>query len=194
MEYINENFINNNDDNDLSFVPLNIKQDLNPINSSFPLLMNLDSLSISIATNGSLNTLQLPNLPIGNSMPIIPYPDTVPNMETISNLNNTEETNLEYPSEINSDDLYSYNEDRFDDNYLINTINPLDILRNFDLSPEYYDYRNESDSNNIDSIFNKIEKNNPGILATMKAYRIPYPIAKLLIKKIISLTLRYEQR
>ena len=34
------------------------------------------------------------------------------------------------------------------------------------------------------NIFSKIENDHSGILATMKAYRIPYPIAKILIKKI----------
>ena len=46
----------------------------------------------------------------------------------------------------------------------------------------------------VDKIFKKIEDNNSVVLATMKAYRIPYPIAKLLIKNIIKLTLEYEGR
>ena len=38
-------------------------------------------------------------------------------------------------------------------------------------------------------IFDIIENDHSGILATMKAYRIPYPIAKILIKKIIKISL-----
>ena len=37
----------------------------------------------------------------------------------------------------------------------------------------------------INNIFSKIENDHSGILATMKAYRIPYPIAKILIKKLL---------
>ena len=41
----------------------------------------------------------------------------------------------------------------------------------------------------MNKIFDIIESDHSGILATMKAYRIPYPIAKILIKKIIKISL-----
>ena len=183
MEYNNKNFINNNDD--LSFVPLNVKQELNPINSSFPLLMNLNNLTTPPSP--------ITNLQQGNSVPIMVYPTDVPDMYLYNNINSTKETNLQYPDQVSSDDLYSYNESRYDNNYIYNCINPIDILRNFDLNIDEYDTRANVSDNSIDNIFTSIEKNNPGILGTMKAYRIPYPIAKLIIKKIIFLTLKYEK-
>ena len=75
-------------------------------------------------------------------------------------------------------------------------INPLDILRNFSFDDIQLsdNFRNNNKENYIDEIFKKIEDNNSVVLATMKAYRIPYPIAKLLIKNIIKLTLEYKGR
>ena len=192
MEYNNKN--SKNDDNDLCFIPLNIKQELSPINSSFPLLMNLDSLSLSLNTNSAFVTLPSPttNMQSITKAPIVPYPDDIPDMYKYNDINTSEEENLEYPDEVNSDDLYSYNEARFNEDYLTNYVNHLDILKNFDLTPDTSEYRQNVDSETIDKVFDSIEKNNPGIFATLKTYRIPYPIAKLLVKKIISLTLKYN--
>lgn len=108
----------------------------------------------------------------------------------------SQSTDLEYPSELNSDDLYSYNKPRMNDNYDESIINPLDILRNFSFDDIQLSdsFRNDNKENYIDEIFKKIEDNNSVVLATMKAYRIPYPIAKLLIKNIIKLTLEYKGR
>ena len=103
---------------------------------------------------------------------------------------------LEYPSEVNSEDLYSYNKPRLNDNYDTNLINPLDILRNFSFEDIQLSdgCRGDSKEDDVEEIFKKIEENNSVVLATMKAYRIPYPIAKLLIKNIIKLTLEYKGR
>lgn len=124
--------------------------------------------------------------------------NTIPNNTNMNNTNSFPNNSnaLEYPSELNSDDLYSYNTPRLKDTYDKNFVNPLDVLRNFTLEDiELPDWcRNDSNVNDIDEIFKKIEENNSVVLATMKAYRIPYPIAKLLIKNIIKLTIQYKGR
>lgn len=108
------------------------------------------------------------------------------------NPNNNNNINLEYPSEQDDNFLYSYNEAKVNERYFDDSVNILDILRNFDISVDFSS--SESRKNNctedeVDEVFALIEKDNPGILATMKTYRIPYPITKLLIKKIIQLSL-----
>ena len=70
----------------------------------------------------------------------------------------------------------------------------MEILRELDLGSEYESiYRNEK-SKEIDGIFNKIEENHGAIISTLKAYRIPYPIISLLVKKIIKITLEHSNK
>lgn len=122
-----------------------------------------------------------------------PYNNTNNNNNYMNPNNyNNDNINLEYPTEQDDSFLYSYNEPKVNERYLDNSVNILDILRNFDISLDFSS--SESRKNNctedeVDEVFALIEKDNPGILATMKAYRIPYPIAKLLIKKIIKISL-----
>lgn len=114
------------------------------------------------------------------------------NNNNYMNPNNYNNLDLEYPTEQDDSFLYSYNEPKVNERYLDDSVNILDILRSFDISLDFSS--SESRKNNcteaeVDEVFALIEKDNPGILATMKAYRIPYPIAKLLIKKIIKISL-----
>ena len=109
-----------------------------------------------------------------------------------TNITNNTNTELEYPTELDDSFLYSYNEEKVNKRYLDDSINTLDILRNLDISLDFS--LNDSRKYNctedeVNELFALIEKDNPGILATMKAYRIPYPITKLLIKKIIKISL-----
>lgn len=213
-----------NNDEDLNFMPLNIESSLSPNSAKFPLLFNMDGISIT-KTYGAIS-LGFPNLNINpNPMPLnittmpemaplTPYPKNIPNIDLNTSLNNdnnnvktpgintntntnlfnpnTNATGLEYPTELDDDFLYSYNEPKVNDRYLENSVNILDILRNFDFSLDFSSSesrKNNCSEDEVNDIFSLIEKNNAGILATMKAYRIPYPIAKLLIKKIIKISL-----
>lgn len=149
---------------------------------------------------GVSNTTAFPTPTTIPTVPLMPYPSSIPSLE-LDDLNTLD--NLapppgvtEYPQETSSDDLYSYNAPEHSISTTANTpdtINAVDILRNFDYSYDYTssDNRNEISSKDVDKIFEEIEKNHPGILATMKAYRVPYPISKVLIKKIIYITTKY---
>lgn len=72
---------------------------------------------------------------------------------------------------------------------------PSDFIRNLD-----FDFNDDADlirdctDNHLDDVFKSIEKNAPGILTLMAAYNIPYPIAKLIGRKFIRLTLDYCKR
>ena len=148
----------------------------------------------TIDSNESLNTKNN-NINTNNKNNSINTNNTNNNINT-NNTNNTT-TGLEYPSEIDDSFLYSYNEPKVNERYIDDSINILDILRNFDMSLDFSS--SESRKNNctedeVNKIFALIEKDNPGILATMKAYRVPYPITKLLIKKIIKISLDNYKR
>ncbi|MBC5628953.1 hypothetical protein H8S20_08615 [Clostridium sp. NSJ-6] len=208
----------NKKDNDLTFAPMNIQDALKPANFPTPnitggpmsngtMYMCFPAPSINMM-NPAMNTDNMTNI-----VPSTPYPSNIPDIEKteMNNPKNTINSNttqnvpsnlpsnssqLEYPSEVNSEDLYSYNKPRLNDNYDTNLINPLDILRNFSFEDIQLSdgCRGDSKEDDVEEIFKKIEENNSVVLATMKAYRIPYPIAKLLIKNIIKLTLEYKGR
>ena len=55
----------NIDNDDLKFIPLNIDSSLSPNGSKFPILYNLDGLSLS-GIFGSIS-LELPNLNVGTT-------------------------------------------------------------------------------------------------------------------------------
>ena len=66
------------------------------------------------------------------------------------------------------------------------------ILREFDLLiDDYEDTRGKKSS--VEKIFKKIEEKEESIMKVLKLYNIPYPVASLIVKKIISLTLKYKK-
>ena len=185
---------------------ISVTKTLGTISLGFPNL-NINPTPVPLTTN-----------PMTELAPLTPYPKNIPTLDSSTSLNknsnNTTNTNdynnnnnnnymnpnnynntnidLEYPTEQDDSFLYSYNEPKVNERYLDDSVNILDILRSFDISLDFSS--SESRKNNcteaeVDEVFALIEKDNPGILATMKAYRIPYPITKLLIKKIIKISL-----
>lgn len=193
---------------------ISLTKTLGTISLGFPNL-NINPTPMPLTTN-----------PMIELAPLTPYPKNIPTIDSNESLNtknnnintnnknnsintnnknnniNTNNTNntttdLEYPSELDDSFLYSYNEPKVNERYIDDSINILDILRNFDMSLDFSS--SESRKNNctedeVNKIFALIEKDNPGILATMKAYRVPYPITKLLIKKIIKISLDNYKR
>ena len=204
----------NNNDDDLNFIPLNINSSLAPNSTKFPLQFNVDGISVT-KTLGTIS-MGFPNLninptplplttnPITELAPLTPYPKNIPTIDSNTSFNNTNNqfnnnvnknnigSELEYPTEQDDNFLHSYNESKVNERYLDESINILDILRNFDMTLDFSSSesrKNNCTEDDVNEVFSLIEKDNPGILATMKAYRIPYPIAKLLIKKIIKISL-----
>lgn len=220
-KYNNEKY---NNDDDLTFIPLNIDSSLAPNSTKFPLQFDIEGISLT-KTLGTIS-LGFPNLninptpvplttnPMVELAPLTPYPKNIPTMDSNTSLNkksnntnnqsnnnttinNSNTTGLEYPSELDDSFLYSYNEEKVNERYIDDSVNILEILRNFDISLDFSSSesrKNNSTEDEVNEIFSLIEKDNPGILATMKAYRIPYPITKLLIKKIIKISLDNYKR
>lgn len=88
----------------------------------------------------------------------------------------------DYPTDKNVD-MY-----RADD--LIPTT--FDILRNLDLDlDETEDLERACSDNDVNKIYAKIEQRNPGIFATLYSYRIPRPIVRVIVKRLIKISLSY---
>ncbi|WP_315067859.1 hypothetical protein [uncultured Clostridium sp.] len=114
-----------------------------------------------------------------------------------------DDSNLDlFPSETgfpelcyHSDDSSDYSMDRY-----INVANnavptTFDILRNLDLDlDETEDLERSNSNNDINKIYSKIEKKHPGIFATLYSYRIPRPIVRVIIKRLIKSTLLYSNK
>lgn len=125
-----------------------------------------------------------------------------------------------YNDNANDDILYSYNKDSapqnnnsnpssmgninmgyyssntpFYSNALNNPPRIFDCLKDFDLDidRDIDTLRNDIDDY-IEEIFNNIESNNPKTFALLNAYAVPYPIQKLLIKRIIRFTVDYTSK
>lgn len=192
-------------DDDLKFIPL----DINPSNTLDGISINSDCNNIYIGfppLGMSSSPISMSNSPTNSNLnsnnnmgyyPTMPYPTNIPSMDNINTTPisspNQNMYDNEFPSETSSNDLYSYNTDdsRCMD-YCLNSINPLDILRNFDLTIYYDDSRDYASNKTIDEIFDCIKTDNSGIFSTLKAYRIPLPIASLIVKKIIKITLEHK--
>jgi hypothetical protein len=103
-----------------------------------------------------------------------------------------------FTSETGLPELCYYSNDANDSmsrnfNIANNTIpTTFDILRNLDLDFSETEDLERSDSNNdIDKIYSRIEQRHSGIFATLYSYRIPRPVVKVIIKRLIKLTLLY---
>lgn len=208
-------------DDDLKFMPLNLKEPFKSKDSSWAPYINLD-----IPTNYMTNNffLPLPELQLTqgfnnpsnlNAMSQLdpyysnfskpsPYQsnNNVENMNSNLNKNNTTYEGELYPSETLEDELYSYNTNNINNpnnstnnstNRDINNLIHLDILRDFDLSLDS-DIKSDNrlDSDEtIDKIFEDIKSNNNGLIETLNSYKIPYPISTLVIKKIVRSTINH---
>lgn len=131
-----------------------------------------------------------------NTTPLIPV--------DIKQLIGDEAANLESPAEENTEVLKQYNKKKEiktntkNDNKSTNVtcecqIKPQEILREYDLSLEVNDdyLKRGSSVKKINEIFSYLEDSDGNILNALNAYRVPYPISKALVKKIISISVDY---
>jgi hypothetical protein len=78
-----------------------------------------------------------------------------------------------------------------------NTVNntiptTFDTLRNIDFDiNETEDLKRANSKSDVSKIYSRIERRHPGIFATLYSYRIPRPIVRVIIKRLIGLTLAY---
>lgn len=121
-----------------------------------------------------------------------------------TNVNNNYNLDL-YPSETGLPELCYYSDESEDyksrnTNSNMNTAKDtiptnFDVLRNLDLDlDQTEDIERVNSDDYVNKIYSKIEKINPGIFATLYSYRIPRPIVRVIVKRLIRLTLSYCDR
>lgn len=134
-----------------------------------------------------------------DDLSFIPFNDSIflnpPQIITSDNKLKEDNGYLSDPKDSSTKDippLFSYN---VDNTFTNKNFTPNEILRN-----SYFDFNDETDlirdcsDSNIDNVFKSIEDANPGTLTLMEAYNIPYPIAKLIGRRFIKLTLDFYKR
>lgn len=122
-----------------------------------------------------------------------PYKDISPNEDT---------RNLDlFPSKTGFPELCHYSDEldnslnkEFGVNIADNSVpTTFDVLRNLDLDlNEEEDLGRANHDNDVNKIYSKIEQRHPGIFATLYSYRIPRPIVRVIVKRLIRLTLSYS--
>jgi len=119
-----------------------------------------------------------------------------------SNVNNNHNLDL-FSSEKGLPELCYYsNEPDYSTNRNVNMNTVMDsiptnfdVLRNFDLDlDETEDLERVYSDNDVNKIYLKIEQKNPGIFATLYSYRIPRPIVRVIVKRLIKISLSYCHR
>ena len=164
------------DDGDIKFQPFNSNIDGNsPFIGWIPILFYNSS------------TMNFPNANMGNN--------TLTNMVSPMPLNNFPMPNNNNSITNNIADLYSYNKKnkKNNDNSMMSrnsSFIPSDLLRDFDLDlDEDTDLARNCCNSDIDKIYNYIEENNSGTISLLQAYDIPLPIIKLIIKRVIKISI-----
>ncbi|GAA0077518.1 hypothetical protein UT300005_18960 [Clostridium sp. CTA-5] len=198
QKYMSESYSDSKNTYDINFFPL--KTDLN---------FNYD-LSLTTPLNNFNKSL------FNNNIPFYFRNDTIFNSN--EQFNNKQYSEL-FPSETVGSELHSYYNElnanmSNNNNNLFNTNNPNtntsntnnpninnnikriltpdEILRSFDLDlDESMDLERNCCDNDINKIYAKIEKENPAIINTLSSYNVPSPISRLIIKRIIKLSLKY---
>ena len=134
-----------------------------------------------------------------------------PNLINSPNSPQNKDLSIQYPGDTSSDTLYSYNNANLNTTNTSNTTpntstnninnntttnanvkNPAELLRSLNLDvDEDIDLIRCCKDDDINKLYKEIENDCPGILSLLEAYNIPSPIAKLIVRRIIKITMRY---
>ena len=134
-----------------------------------------------------------------------------PNLINNPNSPQNKDLSIQYPDDTSSDTLYSYNNANVNTTNTSNTTpntstnninnnnttnanvkNPAELLRSLNLDvDEDIDLIRCCKDDDINKLYKEIENDCPGILSLLEAYNIPSPIAKLIVRRIIKITMRY---
>ncbi|MBU5453933.1 hypothetical protein [Caproiciproducens sp. MSJ-32] len=161
------------ENDDLKFIPMDTSSNLLCSNAMGQTIQNLTDTGLNGITNNFLYDFATPINNVKEDENFYADIDYIPEVDT------------EYPIEIYADESYlscqiPQNEPRH-----------MKVLREFDLFIEdFKDIRGKK--SDVEKIFKKIEETDEAVIKILKLYNIPYPIAALLVKKIISLTLKYK--
>ena len=197
----------NKDANDLNLVPFK-----SPMPSNMMPVGWIPIFSFNNMTNANNNPFPAPNF--SN----LYNPNMNNNMPSLGNMNSNMSSNNPniFPSDENIDNLYSYNKSNsssynpgsmssssnmgssnnpgsMNSPNINRSENISDVLRNYtaDLDEDVDLCRHCLDKR-IDKVYKKIQEKDPEIISMLvENYNIPCPIAKIIVRKIIKLSLQY---
>lgn len=107
-----------------------------------------------------------------------------------SSINNTSDDGEDYMNRTRD-----YYEKYISMKDVVNIPLPSEVLRNFDLDlDEEIDLDENRADSDVNRIFSEIELNNPALISIFSDYQVPSPIAKLITKRIVKLSLQYNNR
>ncbi|MBW6408631.1 hypothetical protein [Clostridium weizhouense] len=200
QKYMSKSYTDSKNTYDINFFPL--RTDFN-FNYDLSIATPLNNFNKSLFNNNipfyfRNNTISNVNEPFNNKEYSELYPSETKNSELHSyynelNTNNTITTNTTnnnaYDNNMLNNNLFS--EDTTN-NITKRVLTPDEILRNFDLDlDESMDLERSCSDNSVNKIYAKIAKENSAIINTLSSYNIPSPVSRLIIKRIIKLSLKY---
>ena len=162
----NNDSYNNKSIDDMKFVPFNLPLQNTPngnVTGWIPILFTNNSSSKQNKNTNSLN-------------------NTI-EKQTPNNLNN-------YPDDTSVENLYSYNSSSSITSSAPSNTPPDKIMREFmrNLDEDKDLIRNNNDES-INNIYNNFEENNSNIISMLQAYKVPEPLIKMMIRKIIEISI-----
>lgn len=190
----------NKDTSDLNLVPFKSSMPSNMMPIGWIPIFSFNNM------NNTSNSFPIPNL----------YNATMNNMPSLGNINSNMESNMSnnnpnnFPSDENIDNLYSYNKSNTTSSNNGNmgssnnprSMNSPNINRSENISEVLRNYTADLDEDvdlcrhcldkRIDKVYKKIQEKDPEVISILvENYNIPCPIAKIIIRKIIKLSLQY---
>ena len=159
----------------------------------------------------NMNTMNSQNQGTGTNPSYANNSGYTPNLINNPNSPQSKDLSIQYPGDTSSDTLYSYNNANVNTTNTSNTTpntstnninnntttnanikNPAELLRSLNLDvDEDIDLIRCCKDDDINKLYKEIENDCPGILSLLEAYNIPSPIAKLIVRRIIKITMRY---
>ena len=159
----------------------------------------------------NMNTMNSQNQGTGTNPSYANNSGYTPNLINNPNSPQSKDLSIQYPGDTSSDTLYSYNNANLNTTNTSNTTpntstnninnntttnanvkNPAELLRSLNLDvDEDIDLIRFCKDDDINKLYKEIENDCPGILSLLEAYNIPSPIAKLIVRRIIKITMRY---
>ncbi len=79
-------------------------------------------------------------------------------------------------------------EETIESEITVNIPSPMQLLRKYS-----YELDDENQRSEVESIYSNIEKNHHNVIDSLIEYKIPVPIAKVITKKIVKLSLEYSK-
>ena len=207
--------MNNNPNISMGWIPIYFFNNMNiPFTNLVNTLPKLNNLNMNKFMSTSMNTPMSMNAPTSMNVPTSMTPNQLQNLSSYAyeypdytntsalySYNNNNPNNNSSISNLNTNysstmtKSITTNKARSSD-YLEPTV--IEALREFDLDlnedidlVRNVEKNRNQDDYKIEKIFKAIETDNPGTFSLLQAYNVPYPVIKLLIRRVIKLTLTY---